>query len=218
MRPTPVLVAAAFGLAVSLAILLSGPLLLFNPWFVAFEQGRHGVPASLGLPADEVDRITRGLVADLFTNGSFTVGTTPGSPFLDASERSHMRDVGRLVRGLALLDLAALGTLLLAGRRLRGEPARRGRLLLAGAASVGVAAAALGFAFAVAFDLAFTAFHDLFFAPGTWQFGLGSHLTGLFPEAFWFEASLGAGLAILATAALVSLLARHDLRRGSSAP
>jgi len=216
VRRTPTLVAAAFGLAVAIAILVSGPLLLFNPWFVSVEQGRHGVPAALGIPASDVDRMTGSLVGDLFTGGSFEVAVEAGTPFLDETERSHMTDVGRLVQGLAMLDLLALGTVLLAGRRLRGEPGRRARLLLAGAASVGAAAVALGLFFAVAFDAAFTAFHNLFFAPGTWQFGLGSHLIGLFPEPFWFEASLAAGASIVLAALLAAWLARRDLRRAAS--
>ncbi len=216
MRPTPGLVAAAFGLAAAVAILVSGPLLLFNPWFVSFEQGRHGVPAALGLPAGEVDRITWSLVSDLFVDGSFEVGTQAGVSFLDATERSHMGDVGQVVRNLALLDLVAIGTLLLAGRRLRGERDRRGRLLLAGAASVGAAAVALGIFFAVAFEAAFAAFHNLLFAPGTWQFGLGSHLIGLFPGPFWFEASLAAGGSIVLAALLAAWLARRDQQRGRS--
>jgi uncharacterized membrane protein len=109
----------------------------------------------------------------------------------------------------------ALVALLLAGRRLRSEPARRGRLLLIAAAGVGAAAIVLGAVFALSFDAAFAAFHSLFFAAGTWQFGPDSNLIRLFPEPLWFEASLLAGATIVVAALIAALVGRHDL--GSAA-
>jgi uncharacterized membrane protein len=58
---------------------------------------------------------------------------------------------------------------------------------------------------------AFAAFHALFFRAGTWQFGPDSNLIRLFPEAFWFETSLLAGVTILLSAVLAAWLARRDL-------
>ncbi len=62
----------------------------------------------------------------------------------------------------------------------------------------------LGFFFAVAFDAAFAAFHAIFFAAGTWQFGPDSNLLRFFPEPFWYEIALVAGVTILIGAVLVS--------------
>jgi len=70
--------------------------------------------------------------------------------------------------------------------------------------------------FAVAFDAAFTAFHNLFFAPGTWQFVPGSHLITVFPEPFWFELALLAGLTIVIGAVLAALIGRRDLAASSA--
>jgi integral membrane protein (TIGR01906 family) len=195
-----------------LAIVLTGPLLLFNPWLVSAEQARHGVAGSLGTDQANVDHVTTVMLRDLFTDGDFLANIDNDPPILDASERSHMADVGRLVRVLAGLEAASILVLLVAGWMLRGERFRRGRLLARSALAVGGVAVALGLFFALAFDLAFASFHALFFAEGTWQFGPDSNLIRLFPEPFWFETSLLAGASIVLGALLAGLLARRDLR------
>jgi integral membrane protein (TIGR01906 family) len=198
-------------LAAALAILLSGPLLLFNPWLVSAEQARHGVAASLGTDQANVDRVTVAMLRDLFVSGDFGVSLDGTAPILDAAERSHMRDVGGLVRVLAVLEVGALLTLLLTTGRLGRQRGARGRVMLRAAAGIGLAALVLGIFFAVSFDTAFAAFHALFFRAGTWQFGPDSNLIRLFPEAFWFETSLLAGVTILLSAVLAAWLARRDL-------
>jgi integral membrane protein (TIGR01906 family) len=199
-----------------LAIVLTGPLLLFNPWLVSAEQARHGVAASLGTDRANVDRVTTGMLRDLFVDGGFDESLDGEVPILDPSERSHMSDVGGLVRLLAALEAVAIVVLLITGWMLRGERARRGRLLLAAALAVGAVALALGLFFAVAFDTAFASFHALFFREGTWQFGPESNLIRLFPEPFWFETSLLAGLSIVLGAGLAAWLARRGMRSGAA--
>jgi integral membrane protein (TIGR01906 family) len=152
-----------------------------------------------------VDRVTSELVRDLFTGGDFTT-SLGGEPVLDERERSHMRDVGALVRWLVAAELVALLTAIIAGRAMRREPRRQGRLLAIAGAVVGGLALIGALAFAVAFTTAFTAFHNLFFAPGTWLFGPDSRLIGLFPQPFWSDAALVAAALIVATAALVGWL------------
>jgi integral membrane protein (TIGR01906 family) len=178
---------------------------------VSAEQARHGVAASLGTDQANVDRVTVAMLRDLFVNGDFGVSLDGKAPILDASERSHMRDVGGLVRVLAVLEVGALLTLLLTAGRLGRQRGARGRLLLRAAAGIGLAALVLGIVFALAFDTAFAAFHALFFRAGTWQFGAESNLIHLFPEPFWFETSLLAGVTILLSAVLAGWLARRDL-------
>jgi integral membrane protein (TIGR01906 family) len=195
-----------------LAIVLTGPLLLFNPWLVSAEQARHGVAPSLGTDQANVDRVTTGMLGDLFVDGGFDESLDGDVPILDTSERSHMSDVGGLVRVLAALEAVAIVVLLITGWLLRGERARRGRLLLGAALAVGAVALALGLFFAVAFDTAFASFHALFFREGTWQFGPESNLIRIFPEPFWFETSLLAGLSIVLGAGLAAWLARRGMR------
>jgi integral membrane protein (TIGR01906 family) len=169
------------------------------------------VPASLGTDQAGVDHLTGIMLRDLFTGGDFLANIDDDPPILDASERSHMQDVGGLVRGLAVLELVAVGTLLVSWRGLRRERARRGRLLLRAAGGVGAGALILAAFFAISFDTAFAAFHALFFKSGTWQFGPDSNLIRLFPEPFWFEVSLLAGATIVVCALLAAWLARRDL-------
>jgi integral membrane protein (TIGR01906 family) len=203
-------------LASALAIVLTGPLLLFNPWLVSAEQARHAVAASLGTDQASVDRVTVGMLRDLFVDGDFAQSLDGDLPILDPSERSHMADVGRLVRILVGLEAVAIAVLLVSGWLLRKERARRGRLLLGAALAVGALAVVLGLFFAVAFETAFAAFHALFFRQGTWQFGPDSNLIRLFPEPFWFETSLLAGISIVLSAALAALVARRGMRSESA--
>jgi hypothetical protein len=205
-------VVLAFGLSVAVLVLLTGPLLLFFPPLVSLEQARQNVPALLDTDQATVDRATASMLGDLLVNGDFTVSIDGHQPILDASERSHMRDVGGVVRGLILADLLGLAVALLAGWRLRDERPRRGRAMLRAAAGIGAAAVVLGAFFAFAFEAAFSAFHAIFFAAGTWQFGPDSNLLRFFPEPLWFELSLIAGATILFGALIVTLLARRDLR------
>ncbi|HEX6127581.1 MAG TPA: DUF1461 domain-containing protein, partial [Candidatus Limnocylindria bacterium] len=141
----------------------------------------------------------------------FEVSIDGRQPVLDESERSHMRDVGAVVRGLLLLDVLALVTAILGWRRLRAERHRRGWLMLAAAGMLAAVAVVLGAFFALAFDAAFAAFHAIFFEAGTWTFGPDSNLLRFFPQPFWFEIALVAGATIVLAAALVALLARRDL-------
>ena len=207
-----------FAVGVALAILLTGPLLLFAPPVVSFMQDRHDVPARLAAAPNLVHDATTAMLGDLLFDGPFTVSLgSGGEPVLDESERSHMSDVGVVVRGLLLLDLLALVVALLGARRLLGERHRRGRLMLAAAGSLGAAAVVLGAFFALAFDTAFAAFHAIFFEAGTWQFGPDSNLLRFFPQPFWFELALAAGATIVAGAVLVALLARRDLAGATAA-
>ncbi len=183
---------------------------------MSWEQGRHGVPAALATDQAGIDAVTAPMLADLFRNGDFDESLAGRDPILTDPERSHMRDVGGLVRTLVAIEATAVAVFILGWWRLRGERPRRGRLLLIGAALVGGASIALAASFAISFDTAFAAFHALFFAAGTWQFSADSGLIRLFPEPLWFDASLLAGGSIVAGALLGALVARRDLRRSSA--
>jgi integral membrane protein (TIGR01906 family) len=214
-RRAPAWLVLLFGLAVAMAALLTGPLLLFVPPFVSWEQSRHDVPALLGVDLATVDRATTSMLGDLLLNGDFEVSIDGGQPVLDEAERSHMRDVGGVVRGLILADALALAIVIVIGRRLRGERFRRGRAVVAAAVGIGTAAVMLGIYYAAAFDTAFAAFHAIFFAAGTWQFGPDSNLLRFFPEPFWYEIALIAGVTILIGSGLVAFLGIRDMRRGA---
>jgi integral membrane protein (TIGR01906 family) len=206
MRRAPWPADLLLGAALVVVIALLGPLALFNPSFTTILQERHGVAESLGTTQADVQQLTANFLVDLYVDGPFDAALEgDDEPFLDADERAHMSDVAALVRTLALLLLVAVVAALACAWWLRAEPGRIGRVMVVTSAAVGAVAVLLGIAFAVAFDAAFTAFHNLFFAPGTWQFALGSNLITLFPEPFWFDAALLAGAAILLVAAIVGI-------------
>ncbi len=217
MERAPWPVGLLFGLALAVVIVLAGPLLLFNPPFTSALQVRHDVAGAFGTNQAEIERVTGSYLADIYLGGSFDTSLGGDEPLLDEDERSHMRDVSTLVRILAaLLGIAAV-VAVATGVRLRREPRRQGEIMLITAGSVGATAVLLAVLFAVAFDRAFTVFHELLFPPGTWQFESGSDLITLFPEAFWFDAALAAGAAIVLTAAIVTLIGLLRWRSGRDA-
>ena len=195
-------------------MILTGPLLLFNPWFTSVLQARHDVAAAFDTPATEIDRVTGKILVDLYVGGDFDAALSPGEPLLDARERSHMGDVSRLVRLLAGITVVSLVLAVVTGAWLRHEPRRQGRIMFTAAGPVGMSAIILAAVFAVAFEPAFLAFHAIFFPPGTYLFSEGSRLIVLFPEPFWFEAALAAGAAIVVSAAIVALIGFARWRGG----
>ncbi len=214
MSRAPAAVGLLFGLALAVAVTLSGPLLLFNPWFTSVLQARHGVSAAFGMTQAEIDRVTGEILVDLYTDGDFDAALTPGQPLLDERERSHMSDVSRLVRLLAAITVVALILPVVTGAWLRHERRRQGRIMFTAAGLVGAVALLLAGIFAVAFEPAFLAFHAVFFPPGTYLFSEGSLLIVLFPDGFWFDASLAAGATIVVAALAVAAIGFARWRDG----
>jgi len=216
--PAPPRVAFVFAVWVGVLTALTGPLALINPLFIGWLQDRHDVADKLQRTQDELDRINGEIVWDIISGGEFEVEFSNGMAVLDESERSHMDDVSRLVRILVVLDLVAVAFAAWGGRLLQPETARLGRMLIYGSGGVGVAALAIG-AFAVlAWDSAFTLFHELLFPPGTWTFPADSNLIQLYPPAFWFDAAMVAGALILASAAILSYAGWRRIREVEARP
>jgi uncharacterized membrane protein len=218
MERAPWFVAAALGVSLAVVILLAGPLLLFNPLFTSALQQRHEVAAAFVTTQAEVDRVTTELLVDILTDGAFDAAIAGQPTLLNERERSHMHDVARLVRILAVAVIVSAVVAVVSARRMRGEQRRVGAVMLRTAAVIGSAAVALALTFAVAFEPAFLAFHALFFPPGTYLFEPGSNLITLFPEGFWFDASLAAGATILLSAALCALAGYRLWRSGPQNP
>ena len=202
MRRAPWPVSVLLGASIGLLVVLAGPLLLFNPWFVSSLQARQDVAGAFDTSQAEIDRVTGEFLADLFTDGAFDA-ELDGRPLLDDTERSHMADVSRLVRLLVLTAVVALIGAAVCGVLLRGQPRRMATVLVATGSAIGAAGLLLGLTFAVAFEPAFLAFHVVFFPAGTYLFAPGSNLITLFPEGFWFEATLVAGATVVLSALVV---------------
>lgn len=214
--PAPPRVGLLFALWVGVITALTGPLLLINPMFIGVLQDRHDVADKLMRSNAEVDRINAEIVWDIFSGGEFDVAFANGRDVLDADERSHMHDVSRLVRILVILELVALGFAAWGGALLQPETRRLGRMLMYGAGGVGVATLAVGAFAVVAWDAAFTLFHELLFPPGTWTFPADSNLIRLYPPGFWFDAAMVAGALVLALAAALSYAGWRRIREADS--
>jgi integral membrane protein (TIGR01906 family) len=215
--PAPRRVGWLFALWVGVLTLLTGPLLMINPLFIGWLQDRHDVADRLRISQEEIDLINGEIVWDIFSGGDFDVAFDDGDPVLDADERSHMTDVSRLVRLLVLLNVVAAAFAAWGGRLLRSEPRRLGRMLLVGAGTVGVATVAIGVFAVVAWDSAFTLFHELLFPPGTWSFPPDSTMILLYPPDFWFEAAMIAAVLVLTTSAALSFAGWRRMREADLA-
>lgn len=214
----PAAAGIAFGVALAVLVTLVGPLLLFNPWFSSALQQRHDVAAAFGTTQAEVDRVTAELLVDVYLDGRFDAAFERGEPLLDERERSHMHDVAMLVRVLAAAVVLAVVVAGVSGAMLRGERRRMGRIMLVTGAVIGGVAILLAGTFAVAFEPAFLAFHEIFFPPGTYLFAPGSNLITLFPQGFWFYAALAAGITIVLAAIAVSVIGLNRWRGGQRPP
>ena len=174
------LAAAALAIGTTTAIFLTPPVV----HLLLSISGSHTV---LGVESRVAEALSDSLVGDLLTDGAFDahLGDTP---LLSAGERSHLVDVGALLRTVLVAGFGGLIALLLAHTHRRAwlrVAMRDGAALIAGGA---LAAAA---AFTLAFDAAFSFFHGLFFAAGTWTFNPATdRLVQLYPETFWTLAAL----------------------------
>jgi uncharacterized membrane protein len=142
----------------------------------------------------------------VFACDDFAEGIDGGPPLLTDAERSHMRDVGSLVRLLIATWLAAAVVAVVCAVVLRRERRRIGRAMLLAGGVVGTAAIVLAATFAVDFEQAFLAFHAVFFPQGNFLFGPDSNLLRLFPDGFWFDVSITAGITIVLSGLAVMLV------------
>jgi integral membrane protein (TIGR01906 family) len=141
----------------------------------------------LGVEPGVAEALSDALVGDLLTDGAFDA-PLGDEPLLSAGERSHLADVGALLRAVLVAGLG--GLLVLTAARLRRRAwlrvaIRDGAALIVGGALLAAAA------FALAFDATFAFFHGLFFAAGTWTFNPATdRLVQLYPQDFWVLAAM----------------------------
>lgn len=204
---------AVVAIATALALLLVAIPLFLNPAWVSFEQDRAQADAWTGYSPGEVHRVTGSLLHDLVLGPpAFDAADDSGRPVLEARERAHLVDV-RAVFGAALAVLAAAAVIVVISVAGRGAQPATWRAIRAGARGLVVAVVALGVVAVVAFDAAFEAFHELFFAGGTYTFDPRTdRLVQLFPDQFWSETTLALGAALLVLAVAVDRLAGRRLR------
>ena len=204
-RPSK-LVSSLVALAVAPALLAAALGVLISEPFLRWEYGRSGFPEAPGFT--DAERLALAVPSTLYlvdasiTEDDLVSLRHAGEPLYTQPEIDHLIDVRRLVRALrtiGVLAAALLAVAMLAG--LVSKPVRRpvGRGLKWGGLGAVAAIVLVILGAGVAWPLLFVGFHEIFFDAGTWQFSASSGLIRLFPEKFWFDASL-----ILAT--LVGML------------
>jgi hypothetical protein len=181
--------------------------LFFNPVWASFAQGRADSAALTGWPPEVVDALTREMVAEVWIGPGTFAQEVEGEPVLNARERSHMVDVRRLVLAFYAV-VGAAATALVAMGMATGWRWNFWRYVARGAAGLAVGATVAGGAFALAFNWAFTVFHQVFFAPDTWTFDPATErIVQLFPVQFWIETSVALAIVGLTLAVAVWLIA-----------
>jgi integral membrane protein (TIGR01906 family) len=205
-------------MATPIVIVGASVLLFLNPIWVGFEQGRSDVSAWTGYSPEQVSQVTGSILSDLvFGPPRFDVQVN-GAQVLDPREVSHMADVRSVMMmlgALALLALVALavGAAVSRRRRLFWRGVEIGATVLVGAVVV------VGVAFAIFFDQMFLLFHDIFFAPGTFQFDPSKEkLVQLFPDQFWSDTSVALALAVLVLGVVAVYGSRRMARGWASQP
>jgi integral membrane protein (TIGR01906 family) len=181
---------------VVLAVLTLGAALLplQLPWFSATLSARYSeLPRAVALPLAEAAR-------------DFVVSGDPASrqelvQAMTPQAVTHLEDV-EIVLGAANTATLVLSLGLGAWawfRARRRADLRRSALGTAAVLLSGSVVLAMGVAL-IDFDTFFSAFHGLFFEPGTWTFPSDSVLIRVFPEPFWTAAGTAWALLVLLAA------------------
>jgi integral membrane protein (TIGR01906 family) len=209
-----VLESALVGMA--LAAVVAGAVLgvLVAPPFTRMLVRRIDVAASSGLTETRVEAVSEQVRRFVTDPGAPPLpSSVDGAPAFDDEAVSHLQDVRGVLRAARTATGLVAGILVVwlgiavVGRRYRAisSALRAGALCCV---LMPVAGAVLA---TTDFDWFFSAFHGLFFQPGSWTFPADALLIRLFPETFW--ASSGVALAGgMAVGGLVLWLASLGLR------
>jgi Protein of unknown function (DUF1461) len=215
----PLAVAVAIGTMIVLVAL--AVLVLVTPLYIHGALDRAGSSGFLGVTAVEAHALSDATVGELlFGPGAFAFPLREGGPdFYDAAEASHLRDARAVLYGLLALGATCAVVLGVGYVRSRDRP-RYWQAIAAGSGVLVVAFVFIGIVFLVAFDAAFTLFHQVFFAGGNWSFDFATQrMVQLYPIPFWQEVTTVLGILVVITGSLVWWLARRRARDlGASAP
>jgi integral membrane protein (TIGR01906 family) len=182
-----------------------------------YEYGfdKYDVEARTGFPRDEITRVGQEL-RRYFNNNEDTIHVLVregGSEvsFFNDRETAHLRDVKHLFQltfrvqelGIVYVFTYVVGVFIWARE---GSLRRLAIQVLAGSLVAIAVILALGAAALLGFDRAFEEFHLIAFNNDLWRLDPRTdHLIQMFPEDFWFDASMLVGLLTLAEAALLAL-------------
>lgn len=187
-----------------------------NPSYPEFEYGRIA-PDAYGF-SDE-DRLELALATLAYMRQSEPAQDViymledlriPGTdqPLYNESEIGHMIDVKVVADAfrpaLWISALLVVGGLIYLFAREQTRPFGAKTMMYSGLLTIGLVILVMLFMF-LAWNLAFTVFHNIFFDPGTWQFRYTDSLIRLFPEQFWFDFGTIWTVSILVGGALMAI-------------
>ena len=196
-----------------------------TPRLYLYGFDRYDVSSRTGLSRAELARVA-GDIRAYFHDGRELLDTRvrlrgEERPLFNRREQLHMRDVKALVQGVGWVQVAAGAYLaafaavgLAVGRA--AFAVRLGRLALVGGLGTVALVLVVGLLLLVAFDALFLLFHELSFANDFWMLDPSrDYLVALFPQGFWFEATMLVAVATVVEAlalAGVGALARRRAR------
>lgn len=202
-------------------LVLGSVRLMMTPLWVQIEYSRPGFPEDVfGFTTEE--RLTYAPLAIEYLLNDAGIDFLGDAQSLDrrmlytVRELEHMHDVKVVTQVAFQVLLVATIVAVVIGAVLLRRPATRAHfwraLRDAGLITLG-AIAAIVIGAVLAWNAFFTAFHNLFFADGTWQFLYSDTLIRLFPEQFWFDTALVIGVLTGVGALLFVVLGRRQLSR-----
>jgi len=184
-----------------------------------YEYGfdKYDVEARTGLPREEISRAGQEL-RRYFNNDQETVHILVEEEgrevsLFSARETAHLRDVKDLFQltfrvqelGVIYVFTYVVGVFIWARE---GSPRRLATQILAGSLAAVAVILALGAVTLLGFERAFEEFHFVAFDNDLWRLNPRTdRLIQMFPQDFWFDASMLVGLLTLAEAALLAFAA-----------
>jgi integral membrane protein (TIGR01906 family) len=198
-----------FVLCLPVMLLTASIAVAFNSsWLYRYGFDKYGVSATTGLDESELEKTASGLIS-YFNSGKEYINITVikgGEPFTLFNEREaeHLRDV----KGLVRLDYLLLGITLIyilgyASARIfwRKEKRALSLAIVYGSGLTLFLILALGVAALMDFNRFFLQFHLLSFANDLWMLDPSTdYLIMLFPQGFWFDATIFCALITLIAA------------------
>lgn len=191
-------------LAIPVALVLTAVRLLMTSAFLQFEYNTPNFPEDRYGFTKEDRLYWSNLAVDYLLNdeGISFLGDLKfpdGSSFYNERELSHMVDVKNTVEGALTVWYISLGLLAVLGVWAwlgKWWPVYRSGLARGGLVSAWLVGLLILFVL-VSFGVLFVAFHNIFFAAGTWMFEYSDSLIRLFPERFWRDIFILVGVLTL---------------------
>ena len=218
--PPPVRLAAgaAFVALVPLFLIAFNARWVINfPPLYSYGFDRYGIADYTGIERGDLIA-AGGRIRDYFNNGAelleipTTVRGVRVRNLYNEREVLHMRDVKGLVRGVyraSEISGLLIALIIAAGFAERGRafaPALA-RLLAWGGGATLALAGIVGIAAVVGFERLFLAFHLISFSNDLWQLDpRRDYLIAMFPESFFFDATMLIAVSVVAQAALLAAL------------